>query len=115
MDGFSPLQVYVVTFAPTVPPSWKVLPSEEHSMTKPSSSVDPSPHANNTWLLDAVVEQAPEQSQQAILRNLGDARVKELVARYVDAWHSGSIDQLMAMLTEDAVIAMPPRPTWFRG
>jgi RNA polymerase sigma-70 factor (ECF subfamily) len=62
-----------------------------------------------------VDEQLPQQSQQETLRALGDARVRELVERYTDAWERGDVEAIVAMLTEDAVLAMPPRPTWYRG
>jgi RNA polymerase sigma-70 factor (ECF subfamily) len=57
----------------------------------------------------------PARSQQATLRTLGDTRVREAVERYVDAWERGAVEEIVAMLTEDAVLAMPPRPTWYRG
>ena len=63
----------------------------------------------------AVDEQLPERSQQATLRSLGDERIRRLVEDYVDAWERGDVDALAAMLTEDAAMAMPPQPTWFRG
>jgi RNA polymerase sigma-70 factor (ECF subfamily) len=57
----------------------------------------------------------PQQSQQATLRSIGDERVRELVTAYVDAWERDDIEAVVAMLTEDATIAMPPTPTWYRG
>jgi RNA polymerase sigma-70 factor, ECF subfamily len=57
----------------------------------------------------------PAESQQATLRSLGDARVRELAERYLDAWESGDVDTVVSMLAEDAILAMPPRPSWFRG
>jgi RNA polymerase sigma-70 factor (ECF subfamily) len=63
----------------------------------------------------AVAERLPEQSQQATLRSLGDDAVRELVQRYIDAWERDDVDAVVAMLTEDATIAMPPTPTWYRG
>jgi RNA polymerase sigma-70 factor, ECF subfamily len=63
----------------------------------------------------AVDERLPEQSQQATLRSLGDERLREIVDDYVDAWERGDVDAVVAMLTDDAVIAMPPMPTWYRG
>jgi len=63
----------------------------------------------------AVDNQLPERSQQATLRSLGDERIRRLVESYVDAWERADVDALAAMLTEDAVMAMPPQPTWFRG
>jgi len=63
----------------------------------------------------AVDNQLPERSQQATLRSLGDERIRRLVEGYVDAWERADVDALAAMLTEDAIMAMPPQPTWFRG
>jgi RNA polymerase sigma-70 factor, ECF subfamily len=63
----------------------------------------------------AVDERLPEQSQQATLRAVGDERVRRLVQDYIDAWERGDVDALVAMLTEDATMAMPPLPTWYLG
>ena len=60
-------------------------------------------------------KQLPERSQQATLRSLGDARLREIVDSFVDAWERGDVDALVGRLTEDAVFTMPPQPTWFRG
>jgi RNA polymerase sigma-70 factor, ECF subfamily len=62
-----------------------------------------------------VEERLPERSQQATLRSLGDERLREIVENYVDAWERRDVDGLAAMLAQDAVLAMPPVPTWFRG
>ena len=63
----------------------------------------------------AVDERLPERSQQATLRMLGDAALREVVNAYVDAWERGDVDAVVSMLTEDALIAMPPMATWYRG
>jgi RNA polymerase sigma-70 factor, ECF subfamily len=62
-----------------------------------------------------VDEQLPALSQQATLRSLGDARVREIVERYMDAWERGDVEAIVSMLANDAVLAMPPRPSWYRG
>ena len=62
-----------------------------------------------------VADRLPEQSQQAALRSLGDARLRELTQRFVDAWEHGDVDAILALLSDDASLAMPPRPTWYRG
>ena len=62
-----------------------------------------------------VDERLPERSQQATLRALGDERVRDMVDRYVHAWENGDVDGVVALLAEDATLAMPPRPTWYRG
>jgi RNA polymerase sigma-70 factor, ECF subfamily len=63
----------------------------------------------------AVVERVPARSQQETLRSLGDARVRELVRRYVDAWERNDIEAIRALLVEDAIFAMPPYPSWWQG
>jgi RNA polymerase sigma-70 factor (ECF subfamily) len=57
----------------------------------------------------------PALSQQETLRTLGDARVREIVEKYVDAWERGDVDAIVSMLADDAILAMPPRPSWYRG
>jgi RNA polymerase sigma-70 factor (ECF subfamily) len=62
-----------------------------------------------------VDEYLPEQSQQATVASLGDARVKRLVESYIEAWENADVDGIKSMLTEEAKIAMPPSPSWFQG
>jgi RNA polymerase sigma-70 factor (ECF subfamily) len=63
----------------------------------------------------AVDERVPEQSQQATLRSLGDDAVRDLVARYVDAWERCDVETFASMLAEDASFTMPPLATWYQG
>ena len=60
-------------------------------------------------------QRLPEPSQQATLRSLGDDTLREIAQRYVSAWERNDIDAVVAMLAEDAKLAMPPLPTWYRG
>jgi RNA polymerase sigma-70 factor (ECF subfamily) len=62
-----------------------------------------------------VAERVPAQSQQATLRAVGDARVREVVQSYVAAWERNDIEAIRALLVEDAIFAMPPYPEWWRG
>jgi RNA polymerase sigma-70 factor (ECF subfamily) len=63
----------------------------------------------------AVEDRLPERSQQETLRSLGDDGTRELVERFVDAWDRGDVDEVVALLADDATIAMPPLPTWYSG
>jgi RNA polymerase sigma-70 factor (ECF subfamily) len=63
----------------------------------------------------SVEERVPEQTQQATLRSLGDDAVRDLVARYVDAWEKCDVEAFAAMLAEDATFAMPPLASWYQG
>jgi RNA polymerase sigma-70 factor, ECF subfamily len=62
-----------------------------------------------------VQERLPEQSQQAALSSLGDESLRELVDGYVNAWESADVDALVALLAEDAALAMPPEREWYAG
>ena len=55
---------------------------------------------------------APRQERLAIPRGGGDA---DLVARFAEAFERDDIDGMVAMLTADAVISMPPQPEWYQG
>jgi RNA polymerase sigma-70 factor (ECF subfamily) len=57
----------------------------------------------------------PERSQQATVRSLGDARVRNLVERFVNAFERGDVAAILALLADDATFAMPPYPGWCRG
>jgi RNA polymerase sigma-70 factor (ECF subfamily) len=61
----------------------------------------------------SIEERAPEQSQAQTLRALGDEELEEIVKTYVDAWERNDIDGVVALLTEDAAISMPPLASWF--
>ncbi|MGH3130640.1 MAG: sigma-70 family RNA polymerase sigma factor [Gaiellaceae bacterium] len=53
----------------------------------------------------------PEGSPRA----LSEEVERSLLRRYVEAWHTADIPGLMALLHEDAVLTMPPSPTWYLG
>jgi RNA polymerase sigma-70 factor (ECF subfamily) len=62
-----------------------------------------------------VEQRLPEQSQQATLRSLGDAELRNLVDTYMQAWESADVPTLAAMLVDDATLVMPPLREWFSG
>ena len=64
-----------------------------------------------------VEEKAPERSQQATLRSLGDGR-RARAGRALRARRGRTADvarAAVALLTDDATFAMPPLPQWYRG
>jgi RNA polymerase sigma-70 factor (ECF subfamily) len=44
-----------------------------------------------------------------------DAEASTLLSRYVRAWETDDVAGLVALLKEDAVLNMPPYPSWYRG
>ncbi len=44
-----------------------------------------------------------------------DAAQKELLARYLMAWEGFDVNNLVALLKEDATYTMPPLPQWYAG
>jgi RNA polymerase sigma-70 factor (ECF subfamily) len=63
-----------------------------------------------------VDERLPDQSQQATLRALGDARMAEIVEEYMEAMRSGDVNRVVSMLAEeDAAWSMPPLASWYGG
>jgi RNA polymerase sigma-70 factor (ECF subfamily) len=54
-------------------------------------------------------------TQQTVLRDLGDAVVGDIAARWADAWQAGDINAIVEMLAHDARYSMPPAPEWYHG
>jgi RNA polymerase sigma-70 factor (ECF subfamily) len=54
----------------------------------------------------------PRQERLALPSAGGDA---DLVRRFAEAFESDDIDAVVALLTEDAVVSMPPQPEWHQG
>jgi RNA polymerase sigma-70 factor (ECF subfamily) len=44
-----------------------------------------------------------------------DERTQWLLDHFVQAWESADVEGLVALLKEDAIFAMPPSPSWYRG
>src|SRR5918997_1239799 len=61
----------------------------------------------------SIEQRTPAQSQQATLRAIDDDELRQVVDAYVDAWERNDVDAVVALLTEDAAIAMPPLASWF--
>ncbi|WP_222722072.1 sigma-70 family RNA polymerase sigma factor [Actinomadura alba] len=62
-----------------------------------------------------VAEKIPSRTQQQTLREIDDARLREIVAGYSAALESGDADALVALLTEDVTWSMPPLAGWYHG
>jgi RNA polymerase sigma-70 factor (ECF subfamily) len=43
------------------------------------------------------------------------ARERDVLARFAEAFESGDVDRLVAMMTDDALLTMPPQPLEYQG
>ncbi|HET7418619.1 MAG TPA: sigma-70 family RNA polymerase sigma factor [Solirubrobacterales bacterium] len=64
---------------------------------------------------ETIDRRLPDRSQQATLRALGDARMKEIVEEYMEAMRTGDVQRVVSMLTEDVSWSMPPLASWYGG
>lgn len=60
----------------------------------------------------AVATRLPDRSQQAALRELGDPILHQLVTAYTTAWEWGDPESILALVTEDVSLSVPPYATW---
>jgi RNA polymerase sigma-70 factor (ECF subfamily) len=44
-----------------------------------------------------------------------DQRTQEMLNRYVQAWQTADVAGLVNLLKQDAVLSMPPSPSWYQG
>jgi RNA polymerase sigma-70 factor (ECF subfamily) len=57
----------------------------------------------------------PGPTQLTTLRSLGDERLREIAQRFMDAFESGDVTTIMALLTEDVAFSMPAEGTRCHG
>jgi RNA polymerase sigma-70 factor (ECF subfamily) len=62
----------------------------------------------------ATLEARPAHGKEASVRLQTEA-LPTLLARYVRAWEEADLSLLASLLREDAVLAMPPVPSWYQG
>ena len=58
---------------------------------------------------------AENYESEIALQPLTDEKTQWLLDRYVRAWKTADVDGLVALLKRDAVLAMPPSPSWYQG
>ncbi len=46
---------------------------------------------------------------------MADAAMNALLSRYLRAWEADDVPGLVALLKEDAILSMPPVPSWYQG
>jgi len=56
----------------------------------------------------------PSKREQVQVRQ-ADAETSSLLSRYLQAWETDDVAGLVALLKEDAILSMPPIPSWYQG
>src|ERR671937_1162362 len=57
----------------------------------------------------------PERRADWARPEMSEADERALLERYMAAWDRSDVDGLVALLAEDARVAMPPTPAWYAG
>ncbi|WP_236064921.1 sigma-70 family RNA polymerase sigma factor [Reticulibacter mediterranei] len=57
----------------------------------------------------------PREQREMVLLHRVDAATNALLTRYLHAWETDDVDGLVALLKEDAILSMPPVPSWYQG
>jgi RNA polymerase sigma-70 factor (ECF subfamily) len=47
--------------------------------------------------------------------DIGDAQLRALLVRYLDAWRLADMDAFLAVVSDDVRLSMPPLPGWYDG
>ena len=75
------------------------------------SSANSALHRARTTLAQRYHGREPQGSTTS----LTDARTQWLLDHFVQAWETADVEGLVALLKEDAILAMPPSPSWYQG
>jgi RNA polymerase sigma-70 factor, ECF subfamily len=85
------------------------------SAAEVAGQLDASTAAVNSALQRARVTLAESAPRQDEYREPDDRAVQAAIGRYIVAFEAADVATLVSLLTEDAVLEMPPVPLWYRG
>jgi len=85
------------------------------SAVEVAGQLDTSAAAVNSSLQRARAALAAATPRENLLREPEDRAIRATVERYVHAFESADVDTLVTLLTDDAVLEMPPVPLWCAG
>lgn len=63
----------------------------------------------------AALAEAGEATDVSEVGEPDDPKVREVIERYMRAFETADVPALVRLLTDDAVLEMPPVPLWYRG
>jgi RNA polymerase sigma-70 factor (ECF subfamily) len=87
----------------------------EFSAAEVAAQLTTSVAAVNSALQRARAALAGAAPRENALREPDDRAVREVIERYIRAFESADVETLVTLLTDDAVLEMPPVPLWYAG
>ncbi len=87
----------------------------QFSAAEVAAQLDTSTTAVNSALQRARAALAEAAPRPNMLRQPDDRTVRETIERYIRAFESADVRTLVTLLTDDAVLEMPPIPLWYSG
>ena len=87
----------------------------QFSAAEVAEQLETSTAAVNSALQRARAAIAAAAPQENALRRPDDAAVRDTIERYIHAFESADVDTLVTLLTQDAILEMPPVPLWYAG
>jgi len=87
----------------------------QFSAAEVAGQLETSTAAVNSALQRARAAIAAAAPQEHALRRPDDRAVRLAIERYIRAFESADVDTLVTLLTEDAILEMPPVPLWYAG
>ncbi|ETK30546.1 sigma-70 family RNA polymerase sigma factor [Microbispora sp. ATCC PTA-5024] len=87
----------------------------QFSATEAAALLETSPAAVNSALQRARASLSGCAPAEGRVAEPGDAAVRRTVDRYIRSFEAGDVAGLVALLTRDAVLEMPPVPLWYAG
>ena len=85
----------------------------DFSQNEVAEVLDSTPSAVNSLLYRA--RETMSASPTPVPADPNDPEVKKMLDRYMAAWDRADITELLATVSEDVRLAMPPTPTWYQG
>ena len=87
----------------------------EFTAPEVAAMLDTSPAAVNSALQRARAALAGAAPSESQIAEPDDSAVRDIVDRYIRAFEAADVDTLITLLTDDAVLEMPPVPLWYLG
>jgi RNA polymerase sigma-70 factor, ECF subfamily len=87
----------------------------QFSAAETAAQLDMSATAVNSSLQRARAALSQAAPQEDTLRGPDDRATRETIERYIRAFEAADVDTLVTLLTDDAVMEMPPVPLWYVG